>query len=467
MMIVIFLGVYITLTLNRLNHLTRTVSSIDGATIRLVEQLLDTIFSQVGFEKKYMISKDQDFLQQFWEIEKYFREDLKKLVQLVDTAEKKKYFSEVRLSYGRYLSLFKEEAGLVEKGQDYSPGTYQKEKEKIIDSINKELTRLIRLVRSDRDKKIKASSQISSRVLKVSTITAVIAMIAGLLISFFNTKSINRSILLLQKKTKEIAKGKFEEIPNIKSPPEIKELADDFNVMCDRLKELDDMKVDLISHISHELRTPLTAMKEATSMLLEGTFANVPEKRQELLNITREECERLINAVNRILDLSRMEAKMMDYQFRECSLVRVIQKTVLKLAPIAQRKKIELELKPPPELPSVNVDEERIGQVVADLLGNALKFTPEKGAVIIDVSLPSDDNGYIEVKVSDTGCGILKENLERIFDKFKRIDVGQKTVRGTGLGLPIAKYIIAAHGGKIWAESMPGKGSTFFFTLPV
>jgi two-component system sensor histidine kinase GlrK len=467
MLLIIFLGIYVTFKLNQLNQLAHAIASVDGAAIRITENLLDAVFSQVSFEKKYLISKDQDFYRQFWGIKEYLAKDMDKLECLMDTSEKKELFAEAKGLYDRYVSLFKKEVDFVEKDQDYPRKIYKEGKEKIVDEINIKLREIIKIARSDRDKKIHASSQTSSHVLKVTTVTAGLAIIMGIIISFFNTRSINRPIIVLQEKTKEIAKGKFEEIPNIASPPEIKELANDFNVMCERLKELDEMKVDFISHVSHELRTPLMAIKEASSMLLEGTFANTPEKQHELLAITNEECERLIDSVNKILDLSRMEAKMMDYQFSECSLVPVIQKGILKLAPIAQRKKINLEIKPPPDLPLVKIDEERISQVVENLLGNALKYTLKGGKIVIDVSFKSDEKGFIEISVSDTGCGISRENLEDIFDKFKRIDSGRETVRGTGLGLSIAKYIIAAHGGKIWAESEPGKGSTFFFTLPV
>lgn len=467
MLLVIFLGVYVTFELNRLNRIAHAITSVDGATIRLTENLLDAMFSQVGFEKKYLISKDQDFYQKFWQIKEYSAKDMERLEYLMDSSEEKKMFAEAKVLYDRYLSLFKEEVGFMEKGQGYPRNRYQEQKEEIVDGVNQKLREIIKIARLDRDKKMQVSSQISSHILKFTTVTVGLATIMGILISLFNTRSINRPILLLQEKTKEIAKGKFEEVPNILSPPEIKELADNFNIMCERLEELDEMKVDFISHVSHELRTPLTAIKEASSMLLGGVFVNKPEKQHELLTIVKEECERLINSVNKILDLSCMEAKMMDYHFRECNLISVIQKSVLKLAPIAQRKKINLELKPPPDLPLVKIDEERIGQVVENLLGNALKFTSWGGTVIISTSLKNGEKGFIDVSVSDTGCGIPKENLEKIFDKFKRIDSGRETVRGTGLGLSIAKYIIAAHGGKIWAESEHGKGSTFFFTLPV
>ena len=192
-----------------------------------------------------------------------------------------------------------------------------------------------------------------------------------------------------------------------------------------------------------------------------------PAKQQELLTITEEECGRLIDSVSRILDLARMEAKMMDYQLEECDLMPVIQKSLLKLVPIAQRGKIDLELKPPPDLPPAKIDAERISQLMENLIGNALKFSSEGGKVVLSVCVRNNGKQFLEVSVADTGCGIPKEHLERIFDKFKRIDRGRETERGTGLGLSIAKHIISDHGGKIWAQSKLGEGSTFFFTLPV
>ena len=359
MLFVIFLAGYMTLNLNRLNHLTRSIASLDSKTIGSIERLRDAIFSQVSFEKKYLISKDKDFHKKFWEIQKYVMEGMKGTEGIADTSEKKKLSFETRKLYDRYVFLFREEVDFIAGEQSYSQKEYQEERERIIAGINQKLRKIIKIARSDRDQMIHASSQTSSHVLKVVMVTAGTAIILGVLISFFNTRGINRAILLLQRKTDDIARGKFEDVPNITSPPEIKALADDFKIMCERLKELDQMKIDFISHVSHDLRTPLTAIKEASSMLLEGTYVDVPEKQHELLTITKEECERLIDSVNKILDLSRMEAKLMDYHFRHCSLAPVIQRGVLKVAPIALRKKISLELKPPPDIPPVRIDEER------------------------------------------------------------------------------------------------------------
>ena len=467
MLLIVFLGGYVSLQQNKLNRFVREIASVDGTTIDLTERLSNKLFTQVGFEKKYFISQDQDFYQKFWDILKQLTQDLERLESLMTTKEDKKVFSEVKQFYNNYVDLFMEEVRTAMKDQNYPRRKFQEGKDKLVDGINERLESIMKTARSNRDTKIRESSQMSYDALEVTYITVGLAIIVSILISFYNTRSINRPILLLQKRTKDIAKGKFEKIRDISSPPEIKELADDFNLMCERLKELDKLKIDFISHVSHNLRTPLTAIKEATGMLIEGTYADAPTKQQELLEITEEECQRLIDSVNRILDLSRMEAKMMDYQLKESDLLPVVQKSLLKLAPIAQRKQIDLELKPPPDLPSPKIDVERISQLMENLIGNALKFSSEGGKVVLSVYVRNYGRQFIEVAVADTGCGIPKENLEGIFDKFKRIDHGRDTARGTGLGLSIAKHIIADHGGKIWAQSKLGKGSTFFFTLPV
>jgi two-component system sensor histidine kinase GlrK len=466
-LLIVFLGGYITLQLNKLNRFVLEISSVDGITIDLTERLSDKLFAQVRFEKKYLISQDQDFYQKFWDIRNHLTQDLERLESLMITESDHKVFLEVKQFYHNYVSLFMDEISASNKDRNYPRRKYQEGKEKLVDGINERLRKIMKIARSNRDTKIHESGQMSYHALKITYITAGLAIIISILISFYNTRSINRPILLLQKRTRDIAKGKFEKIRDISSPPEIKELADDFNLMCERLKELDEMKKDFISHVSHNLRTPLTAIKEATGMLIEGTYADTPAKQQELLTITEEECERLIDSVSQILDLSRMEAKMMDYQLEKSDLLPVIQKSLLKLAPIAQRKKIDLELKPPPDLPPAKIDAERISQLMENLIGNALKFSSEGGKVVLSVYVRNYGKQFLEVAVADTGYGIPKENLKRIFDKFKRIDRGRETERGTGLGLSIAKHIIADHGGKIWAQSKLGKGSTFFFTLPV
>ena len=480
LMLMLFLVVFVSVKLNQLSRLTRAASSIDGQMVRLTERLSNNMYSMVSFEKKYIISKDNDFYRHFLQIKKDFNKDINELGLLITRSDKteskvyhiagsgkKEQFFNIQKLANKYFSIFGEEITNIKTGREYPVKEYEIKKEQIIADLDDDFKYIMWAAKSDRDEKIKISSEISDNVFKTAIFAAGLSIFFGILISFFNTRSINRSIVLLQKKTKDIAIGKFEKTPDIASPPEIRDLANDFNIMCDRLKELDEMKEDFISHVSHELRTPLTAIREASRLLIDGTFEADHENRTALLTIVSDECERLIESVNRILDLSRMEAKMTEYHLDKADLIHIIRKCLLKLAPIAQQKKIKLELTPPPDLPALWIDVEMIGQLLENILGNALKYTDAKGSVAVAVSLKKSGGTFIEVSVADTGCGIQKKHLDNIFNKFKRIESGKETARGTGLGLSIAKHIVTAHGGKIWAQSTPGKGSTFFFTLPV
>ena len=294
LVLVVFLGIYSTMKLKQINRLIITIDTIDVGTIRLAEQLSDSLFSQVGFGKKYLVSGDHDFYRQFQEIEDHIREDFVNLSQLMSSTEKSENLFDAKRLYNRYVSLFTAEVGRIGKVKRETGvigENHQSEKDTIVNAMIGKLKGIIRLSRLDRDRRLDQSNEFSSRVLKVTTISIGLTILTGVLISYLNTRSINRPVLRLQEKTKEIARGKFEEIGNIASPPEIRELADHFNAMCRRLKELEEMKIDFISHLSHQLSTPLTAIREASSMLLDQVYADSPEKERELLVITQEECE--------------------------------------------------------------------------------------------------------------------------------------------------------------------------------
>ncbi|MFZ0613551.1 MAG: HAMP domain-containing sensor histidine kinase [Desulfobacterales bacterium] len=463
--LVVLLGVYVSLNLNLLNRLIRG-TAIDGTTIAQMEHLRETLFSQVSFEKKYHISKDVDFKNKFLEIRELFKDGLDENEHRMDTPRKITLFKETRELYDLYLDSFEEENKRLYRGNSKPSPEYVTQNETLLDGIALRLNGIIAIVQSGREEKIVSAGLISARVFNMTLFTAILTVGVGTLISFFSTRRINRSIVLLQKKTKEIAEGNYVQIPFMKGPPEIVNLADDFNAMSIRLKQLDEMKIDFINHLAQELRTPLTAIREASEMLLEGTYANAPEKKQQLLVITREECERLIRSVNRILDFSRMEAHMMEYRYQKVNLAPLLHIAVLKLMPIAQSKRIQLELKPLPGLPLIRMDAERISQVLDNLIGNALKFTPPDGQVRIMAAPYNHAKKFVCVAVSDTGIGIAAESLTTIFEKFSRVETNGHKTAGSGLGLTIAKHIISDHGGEIWAKSAPENGSTFYFALP-
>jgi two-component system sensor histidine kinase GlrK len=201
-------------------------------------------------------------------------------------------------------------------------------------------------------------------------------------------------------------------------------------------------------------------------MLQQGVFSKFPEKQEELFNVVREECDRLISSVNRILDFSRMEAGNMYFSFQHADINSVIEKSIMKLSPLLQNKKINIIKEIPRDMPPLRMDMERIEEVLENLLSNAWKYTPQGGTITI-CAVHNSEKGAMEISITDNGIGIPEDGLQQVFDKFKRVDERRGAIRGTGLGLAIVRHIINTHGGQIWVKSKIGEGSTFTFSLPV
>lgn len=233
--------------------------------------------------------------------------------------------------------------------------------------------------------------------------------------------------------------------------------------MCLKLGEVDQMKSAFFSLMSHELRTPLTSIKEGTNLFLEGLCGEVTEKQRELLIIIAEESTRLIDLVSSLLDLSKLESGVLSFHFSTNRLPPLILQSIREITPLATAKNIGIASEIG-EVPPLSIDPERILQVLRNLVGNALKFTPPGGIVRISAL---HQPGEVRITVSDTGPGITAEAREIIFEKFRQAFPAPATgYRGTGLGLAIVRHIVHAHGGRVWVESEPGQGSTFIVALP-
>jgi len=199
-------------------------------------------------------------------------------------------------------------------------------------------------------------------------------------------------------------------------------------------------------------------------MLLEGLGGELTEKQQHILSIITRESDRLIELVNALLDLSKMEAGMLKYNYMPTELSNLVEKTLDNLLPLVEAKNISID-NSITVLPPVHIDQERIQQVLRNIVGNAIKFTEKNGTIKLEAQVKGK---VIEVAVHDSGPGIPEEDLERIFLKFQQvISAKGESVKGTGLGLATVKQIILAHGGKVWATSQVGKGSTLYFSLPL
>ncbi len=235
------------------------------------------------------------------------------------------------------------------------------------------------------------------------------------------------------------------------------------------LKELDKMKDEFISIASHELRTPMTSIKGHLWMLSQGKGGELNEKQQHYVQKARAGAERMINLINDMLSVSRIEQGKMEFDIQKLDIVKVAIDIIEEFEPQAKDKGIDLKLPGFKLVPYVLADEQKLRAVLTNLVGNALKFT-EKGSVIINIKRSTEDKPSLRVEVIDTGPGISVEDQERLFKKFGRLETSFVTAAesgGTGLGLYISKKLVEAMNGKIGVESELGKGSTFWFTLPV
>jgi PAS domain S-box-containing protein len=234
-----------------------------------------------------------------------------------------------------------------------------------------------------------------------------------------------------------------------------------------QLQALDRMKSDFVSLVSHELRTPLTTIKAFAEILSMKPNMELPE-RSKLLATINSETDRLSRLISDILDLARIESGSMKWHIEQLSIVDVIQSSITTMMPLFEKKGIAVTTNFAPQLSRFPGDRDRIMQVVTNIFSNAVKFTPPGGSVRVAAREEATPVPQITVRISDTGFGIPLRDIEVIFEKFQRSgDPLTGAIEGTGLGLTIARQIVENHGGRIWAESTLGSGSTFSFTLPL
>ncbi len=227
------------------------------------------------------------------------------------------------------------------------------------------------------------------------------------------------------------------------------------------IKRMEKARQELISDVSHELRTPITSVKALVETLLDGAMSD-REMANSFLESANSELDRLAKLVSELLELSRIESGEMSFQFRQQDINAIMQKAADRFRLQLDKVGLELEIDVPSSLPVI-ADAERIEEVMTNLLTNSLNFTPAPGKITIKARR---DDAFIAISVTDTGEGIPPSDLPHIFERFYKTDKSRGS-QGSGLGLSICKHIIQAHGGKMWAESVEGKGSTLSFTLPL
>jgi signal transduction histidine kinase len=256
-------------------------------------------------------------------------------------------------------------------------------------------------------------------------------------------------------------KGDLSQRVEVHSQDEIGELARAFNAMADGLARLEELRRNMVTDVAHELRTPLSNIRGYLEALQDG----VVEPKPEVIDSLHEEAMLLNRLVDDLRELTLAEAGQLKLERRPVAPADLVDRALEAARAQAEAKGIALQADLPEDLPLVDVDSQRIGQVLGNLLSNALTHTPPGGKVVV---VARAKQLAVEVSVSDTGEGIPLERLPYIFERFYRADRSRsRATGGTGLGLSIAKQLVEAHGGRISVASQVGQGTTFTFTLPV
>jgi signal transduction histidine kinase len=288
------------------------------------------------------------------------------------------------------------------------------------------------------------------------------AIVAALAVGIFFSRRVIAPLRAVMAATQHISDGHYDERVQVDGTDEISQLASHFNQMAEKLEQVESMRRRLIGDVAHELRTPLTVIKGSMEGLMDGVLPATSETYSEI----HRETDRLNHLVDDLQELSRVEARAYQLDIRSVDVSNLVATVIKRLGHQFDDKRVTLTSSLPRDAMQVLADGDRAIQILTNLIGNALQYTPENGTVAVSIER---DKNEASISVHDTGFGIPADQLTHIFDRFYRVDKSRSRAHGgSGIGLTIAKHLVESHGGKIWAESAgENKGSEFTFTLPL
>jgi len=453
--------------IRQITELSTQLVSRHYPAIESAKWMIDSLYSQVRNEKKYLAVRDEGFRAHFDDDAKKFRETLSLLLVQDMPAEARQALKQVETLHDEYRILFHSEARFQPVRTQKMSKEYDARRDELVNRMTSLLESFIERHEATVETVVNDARSRSEQAGIITKQLGIIALFLGLLLAGLATYSILVPLRRLQEHIRQIGQGNFKTMVDVPAPSDLQDLVDSVGVMAKKLQELDDLKAEFVSHITHELRSPMTAIHAGTQLLLEEIPGPVTQAQRETLELMVESSRQLIDMISSLLDLSKIEAGMMEYRIVSTDVKRIIDTAINKIRLLADREHIRLSIEAPRGPVFAPLDDARIQQVLDNLLSNAVKFSREGGAIHVKVE-PDAKERVLRISVSDTGRGISPESLPHIFERFY-----QGTMRarggaaGTGIGLALAKKVVEAHGGRIWAESELGKGTTMTFVLPL
>jgi signal transduction histidine kinase len=385
--------------------------------------------------------------------------------------DEKELFARVRTDYEEFIRIVTQVVELIRSGRATEGRDLQLARATpLADRLERLTNELVNKAESDMVASIEAThdAYTTSRHAVIAFVVA--SILLALLLGYTISSSIVGPVLQMEARMGEIAAGDFSKQVQVPNRDELGALAGDLNRMSDelgqahrQLEAASQHKSEFLANMSHELRTPLNAIIGFSEVLKDGLFGQLTPKQDEYIRDIHASGHHLLSLINDILDLSKVEAGRMELAVARFDLPTTIDNAMAFVRERANRHGIALNVQIDTRLNSFAGDERRVKQILLNLLSNAVKFTPEGGR--ISVAALATDAG-VQIAVSDTGIGISKENQQLLFQAFQQVHSEDGAKReGTGLGLALARRLAEMHGGSIWVDSEPGKGSTFTFTL--
>jgi signal transduction histidine kinase len=446
---------YILLNLNSVYTAVTTSLSSDVAAIDNAQRLHEYLNQEETYAHKYLASGDPMYARLFRQARAQTLPRMDSLGSVLSGHQEQRAFRDVRRVHD-WLQI-----------AVHARGTYPAvRRDHIMDSMDVAHAGLEQLVQLNQTAIRTALAQVeqnTTKSLRVGIILVLGALLATIVVAFLITHAISKPLDQLRRSTERIARGDYHTIP-VRTHDEIGMVLRAFNTMSARLKKIDEYKADMMQQISHELRNPLQSMHAAYYMLAEQIAGPLNERQRTLLTTIRDNIDALTRFSNQFLDLAKIEAGMMEFHPRSVDLLSVITPVINNARLVASQKEINIGLAAQ-AVPNIQADPEKVTTVLSNLLNNAIKFTHKGGNITVTIG-PCEGGARIAVK--DSGVGIDPDDLPKLFTKFFQArNVSQISVKGTGVGLALVKAIVDGHGGRVYANSTVGQGSTFTVELPV
>ena len=444
----------------QLVSLNREVASETLPALRLTADVRDAMLSLARLEARFTILRDPRYADAWQARANAVGADLAQLRGLARTADETRHLADATAAFEQYRDAVVGEQQRL-RGAGRAPAPVSEPAGRAL--AERVEASLEGLQTATHARVLRAQAEVAR--LEERTWTGVMAALAtavvlALVVTAVIALRITRSLRRLSAAAAALATGSFCEPIPAAGKDEIGVVAQSFNAMAARLRQLDEMKEEFFATLSHELRSPLTSVREASHLLADQVAGPLTPKQTRLVEIIQRSSDRLLRLVNQILDISRLSAGLLPLQHRLVDLDRLVTRATEELRPQAEEAKVTLERERLGQRFIISGDEDRLVQVVVNLLANAIRFTPAGGRVVTRVV---DAGEECEVQVEDTGLGIPAAELPHIFDTYRQAHLGKG---GTGLGLSIVRGLVQAHGGRITVESREGKGTRFSVLLP-